>query len=103
MAAGGSAVIRLAKMSIIQKNLARAPSICRIKFDVGPSSRNDDGTQPAGFLQTGSQLRGDPVAYKPELCCKAQRQRRGAILRVSLSPMVAGGRARISSIFGIGI
>jgi hypothetical protein len=24
----------------------------------------------------GSQLRGDPVAHKPELCCKAQRQRR---------------------------
>jgi hypothetical protein len=31
---------------------------------------------PAGFLQRGSQLRGDPVAHKPELRCKAQRQRR---------------------------
>jgi hypothetical protein len=49
---------------------------------------------PAGFLQRGSQLRGDPVAHKPELCCKAQRQRRrrhqGQLIQAW--PMAAGGR-----------
>jgi len=58
-------------------------------FGAGLIDNHNEARFGSRFCREASQLRDDPVAHKPELCCKAQRQRRQRDLSQLADPSVA--------------